>query len=118
MNKDLLLRRINVRQVTVMPGTKMEEYGNKSLRKNKKYYWKWRNEIRQNIDYPMLGKILPKNTILKNCHAEIYDGNTTFCRQFGTYPLIIGVKGRLDLKEFYNIKVTDYMLRSVVGEVC
>lgn len=117
MDKNLLLRRINIRQVTILPGTKMEEYGTKSIQKNKKFYWKWRNEIRQKIDYPMLEKLLPAGTILKNCFAEIYDGNTTFCRQLGTYPLIIGVKGRLPLKEFYDLEVKDYMLRSVVGQI-
>ena len=45
-----------------------------------------------------------------------YDGKKTFCRQFGTYPLIVGVKERLELKKFYNLKVTNHMLRSVVAE--
>jgi len=31
--------------------------------------------------------------------------------------LIIGVKERLELGKFYNIKVTGHMLRSIVGEV-
>ena len=85
-------------------------------RKNKKYYWKWRNDIRQNIDNPMLKRIAPEGTVMNNCYAEIYDGKTTFLRQFGTYPLIVGVKERLPLKKFYNIKITGHMLRSLVGE--
>lgn len=116
--KNLLLRRINIRQVAIFPGTQLyKECGSKFLRKNKKYYWKWRNEIRQEIDNPMLKKLLPLGTVLKDCIAEIYDGKTTFLRQIGTYPLIVGVKGRIELGKFYNIKVTGYMLRSVVGEV-
>ena len=59
----------------------------------------------------------PKNTILKDCIAEIYDGNTTFLRQIGTYPLIVGVKKRLILNKFYDVKIIDHMLRSLVGEV-
>ena len=85
--------------------------------KNKKYYWKWRNDIRQNIDFPMLQRLLPKNAILKDVYSEIYDGKTTFARQIGTYPLIIGIKGRIDLKRFYDVKITDHMLRSVTGEI-
>ncbi|MBN1156974.1 radical SAM protein, partial [Candidatus Woesearchaeota archaeon] len=50
MEEGLLLRRINIRQVVVFPGTNMEEIGTKFIKKNKKYYWKWRNEIRQKID--------------------------------------------------------------------
>ena len=62
-------------------------------------------------------KIVPKETILKNVRMEIHDGNTTFGRQLGTYPLIVGVKKRLELGKFYNIKIADHMLRSVTGVV-
>jgi len=104
-NDGLMLRRINIRQVAIFEGTSLFEHGkNKFLKKNKKYYWKWRNDIRQMIDWPMLKRITPEGTILRNCYAEIYDGKTTFCRQFGTYPLIVGTKGRLELKKFYNLK--------------
>ena len=118
INEDLLLRRINIRQVVPFPGTKLyEEAGTKFIKKNKKYYWKWRNEIRQNIDFVLLKKLVPEGLILKNVKMEIYDGNTTFGRQIGTYPLVIGVKQRLQLGKKYNIKVKGHMLRSIYGEV-
>jgi radical SAM superfamily enzyme with C-terminal helix-hairpin-helix motif len=118
MDEGLLLRRINIRQAAVMPGTYLEEHGgNKYLRKNRHLYWKWRNEIRQNIDFPMLKKVLPAGTVLHDVYTEMYDGKTTFCRQLGTYPLVIGVKGRLPLKEKISVKVVDHMLRSIVGEI-
>jgi len=114
----LMLRRINIRQVAIFEGTQLfEKDRDKFLRKNKKYYWKWRNDIRQNIDWPMLQRVAPKGTVLGECYAEIYDGNTTFCRQFGTYPLIVGVKGRLALKKFYNLEITGHMLRSLTGKL-
>jgi len=117
-NEGLMLRRINIRQVAIFEGTSLFNEGkNKFLKKNKKYYWKWRNEIRQKIDWPMLQRIAPTGTILKNCYAEIYDGNTTFCRQFGTYPLIVGTKGRFPLKKFYDLEITGHMLRSLTGKV-
>ena len=56
----LMLRRINIRQVAIFEGTSLFENGkDKFLKKNKKYYWKWRNDIRQNIDWPMLQRIAP-----------------------------------------------------------
>ena len=117
-DEGLMLRRINIRQVAIFEGTSLFNEGkDKFLKKNKKMYWKWRNEIRQKIDWPMLQRVIPSRTILTNCYAEIYDGNTTFCRQFGTYPIIVGVKGRLELKKFYDIEVTGHMLRSVTGKV-
>jgi len=117
MDEGLLLRRINIREVVIFPGTKMAEIGEKILRKNRKMYWKWRNDIRQNIDYPMMQKLIPKATVLKNLRTEIHDGNTTFCRQFGTYPLIVGVKERLELDKIIDVEITGHMLRSAVGKV-
>ena len=118
LKENLLLRRINIRQVDIFEGTPLyNTIGNKFIKKNKKYYWKWRNQIRQEIDWPMLEKIAPKNTILKQVRTEIWDGKTTFARQIGTYPLIIGIKKRLELNQFIDIKVTGHMLRSIIGEV-
>lgn len=117
-DEGLMLRRINIRQAAVFEGTYLfEKSKNVFLAKQKKFYWKWRNEIRQKIDFPMLSRIAPKGVVLLNCYSEIYDGNTTFCRQFGTYPLIVGVKGRLALKKFYDLKITGHMLRSIIGVV-
>jgi radical SAM superfamily enzyme with C-terminal helix-hairpin-helix motif len=95
----------------------MESIGTKVIAKNKRWYWKWRNDIRQEIDMPMLQRLVPKGTVLKDVRAEIYDGNTTFARQLGTYPLVVGIKGRIELKGFYNVKVGSHMLRSIVGEL-
>ena len=117
-DEGLMLRRINIRQVAIFEGTSLFNEGkDKFLKKNKKLYWKWRNDIRQNIDWPMLKRVVPAGTILVNCYAEIYDGKTTFCRQFGTYPLIVGVKERLELKNFYDIEVGGHMLRSITGKI-
>ncbi|MBI2573593.1 radical SAM protein [Candidatus Woesearchaeota archaeon] len=118
LDKGWMLRRINVRQVAVLPNTYLESHGGqKFFRKNKQYYWKWRDEIRQKVDNVMLERILPKGTILTDVFTEMYDGKTTFCRQYGTYPLVIGVQGRYPLKERVKVKVTGYMLRSITGEI-
>ena len=54
---------------------------------------------------------------MKNVYTEIWDGKTTFGRQIGTYPLIIGIKGRVPLKKFVDVEVTGHMLRSVTAKV-
>jgi len=117
LDEDLLLRRINIRQLAILPDTPIAEVGNKYLKKNKKHYWSFRDKIRKDIDFPMLEKVIPKGTILKGVRIEIHDGNTSFGRQIGTYPIIVGVKQKLELGKFYNIKVTAHMLRSITGEV-
>jgi len=111
------LRRINIRQVTPLPGTAMWDVGTKFLKKNKKYYWKWRNKIRKEVDFEMLKNLVPSGTILKNVKMEVHDGNHTFGRQMGSYPLIVGVKDRIEIGKLYDLEIVDHMLRSVVGKV-
>lgn len=114
----LLLRRINIREVVVFPGTALSRTaGVKYLRKNRQRYWKWRNAVRQEIDAPMLARLVPAGTVLRNLRTEIYDGNTTFARQVGTYPLVVGIPGRHGLDRFVDAEVTGHMLRSVVGRL-
>lgn len=113
----MMIRRINIRQVTIFPGTAMAEVGTRFIKKNKRLYWNWRNRVRQEIDFPMLKRLVPEGTVLRKVMAEVYDGNTTFGRQIGTYPLAVGMPNkRLPLGEFFDVKVTKHMLRSVTGE--
>ena len=76
---------------------------------------KFKEKVREKIDQPMLKKMLPTGTILKNVYMEKRDGNKTFGRQIGTYPLLVGVKYPLELNKYYNIAVTDYGYRSITG---
>ncbi len=118
VDEDLMIRRINIRKVVPFEGTDLaRKAGTKFLKKNGKYHWRWRNSIRQEVDLPMLKKVAPLGTIINDVRMEIHDGNTTFGRQIGTYPLIIGIRQKLELKKTYDIKVTGHMLRSITGEV-
>lgn len=114
LDKKLLIRRINIRQLVKYPNTEILK---EKLPRNKKHYYKFREKIRTEIDYEMLKLVTPKGLILKDVRTEIHDGNTTFARQLGTYPLIVGIKEKLPLKKFYDVKITNHMLRSITGEV-
>jgi len=116
-DESLMLRRINIRQVVPYLGTDLyKTAGDKFIKKNKRHYYSFRKKIREQIDYPMLQRLLPPGTLLKEVYTEIWDGKTTFGRQFGTYPLIIGIQERLPLEKYINVRVKSHMLRSVVGE--
>ncbi|MFW6024765.1 MAG: radical SAM protein [Candidatus Woesearchaeota archaeon] len=113
--EDLLVRRINIREVVSFEDAPIS---NMKLPNNtQKYYWKWKNQIRKEIDNKMLKKIIPKGTVLKNVFFEVYDGKKSFGRQYGTYPIIVGIDKRVELNKAYEVKVTDHMLRSVKGEI-
>ena len=115
LDKDLLLRRINLRQVIPIPETTMFQIGNKIMLKNKGYFQRFKKRVKTNIEQPMLKKILPKDTILKNTYTEKYEGKLTFSRQIGSYPLLIGIPGVYPLNKFLDVKVIDYGFRSITG---
>ena len=112
---DLLVRRINLRQVIPIPGTKMFTFGNKNVKKNKAEFQRFKRKVRENIERPMLERIVPRRTVLKNVFTEVYDGKLTFGRQIGSYPLLVGIPGVLPLHKFVDVKMIDYGYRSVTA---
>jgi len=115
LDDDLLLRRINLRQVIPIPNTKMFEVGSKIISKHKHEFQRFKRHVRENIEQPMLEKILPRNIVLKNVFIEMYEGKTTFGRQIGSYPLLVGIPGVLPLHNFFDVKVIDYGYRSITA---
>lgn len=107
LDEDLWLRRINIRQVL----SNEEDFH----MKNQSEFEKFKKKTRERIDKPLLKKMFPKGTVLKNIFMEKKDGSKTFGRQVGTYPLLIGVEYPLDLNSYYNIMVTDHGYRSITG---
>jgi radical SAM superfamily enzyme with C-terminal helix-hairpin-helix motif len=118
LDDGLLVRRINIRQVVPYPGTKLfEECTPQDLKKNRHLYKDWVNKVRHEIDLPMLKRLFPAGTVLKDLYCETHEGNVSFLRQLGSYPIVVGVRKRLALKEKFNVRVTGHMLRSLEAEV-
>ncbi|MFP4608914.1 MAG: radical SAM protein [Candidatus Natronoplasma sp.] len=107
LEEDLLLRRINIRQV-------LSHSEDLELRYKRKFK-RFKEKVREKIDRPLLKKMLPEGTLLKYVYMEKRDGKTTFGRQIGTYPLLVGVNYPLELSRYYDVKVTGYGYRSVTG---
>lgn len=115
LDEGLLLRRINLRQVIPIPGTKMYETGTKITNKNKAEFKRFKRKIREEVQRPMLQKLLPMGTVLKQVYTEKHDGKLTFARQIGTYPLLVGIPGVFELEEFMDVKIVDYGYRSITA---
>jgi len=115
LDKNLLVRRINLRQVIPIPGTKMQEIGNKIISKNKSLFHKFKRKIKEDIERPMLQKLLPFGTVLTHVYTEKHDGKLTFARQLGSYPLLVGIPGIFDLRKFLDVKIVDYGYRSITA---
>ena len=107
LDKGLLLRRINIRQVLC--------FREKFPRKHHSLFVKYKEKIRKEIDNEMLKKIVSFGTILKDVFTEKIIGNTTFGRQIGSYPLLVGIPYKIPENIFINVCITDWGMRSVTG---
>ena len=114
LDSGLLLRRINIRQVMAFPGTLMYGRDEAALR-HKKLFLYYKDLVRKNIDLPMLRRLVPEGTVLRNVMLEVHEKGITFGRQLGSYPLLIGVPSSLPLRTFTDITVTGHGMRSVTG---
>jgi radical SAM superfamily enzyme with C-terminal helix-hairpin-helix motif len=115
VDQGLLVRRINLRQVIPIPGTSMAEIGEHNVRRHKALFQQFKRRVRETIERPMLTRLIPSGTILKDLYTELYEGKLTFARQLGSYPLLVGIPGVFPLHRFYDAKVVDYGYRSVTA---
>ena len=111
----LLLRRINLRQVIPIPGTRMFQIGNKLVKKHKQEFRRFKQKVRENIERPILERLVPQGTVLKDVFSEKHEGKLTFGRQIGSYPLLTGIPGVLTLHTFYDVKIVDHGYRSITA---
>lgn len=107
-DEGLMVRRINIRQVLPV----RREF---RTRVDQRRFKRFKEEVREEIDRTMLERIVPRGTVLRDVYMELNDGNTTFGRQIGSYPLLVGVPYRLDVGGFHDVIVTGWGFRSITG---
>jgi Uncharacterized Fe-S oxidoreductase len=108
LNEGLMLRRINIRQV-------MNVRKDFSTKVDQNDFKKFKSSVRENIDRRMLERIVPYGTVLRNVYMELADGNVTFGRQIGSYPLLIGIPYPMTVGTFTDVMITEWGFRSVTG---
>jgi radical SAM superfamily enzyme with C-terminal helix-hairpin-helix motif len=114
-DEGLILRRINIRQVMAFPGTDMSDTGAEIAHDHKKLFKQYKREVREGIDNPMLERVAPPGTVLPDVHLEYHEDGTTFGRQLGTYPLLVGIPGERELGRVVDVAVVDHGYRSVTA---
>ncbi len=107
-DEGLSVRRINIRQVLPV----RREF---TVRVDQRRFKRFKEDVREDVDRVMLERVAPYGTVLRNVYMELHDGNTTFGRQIGSYPLLVGVPYKVDLEEFRDVFVTDWGYRSITG---
>ncbi|MFC3957350.1 radical SAM protein [Halovivax cerinus] len=114
-DEGLLLRRVNIRQVMAFAGTEMSETGADIAIAHKNQFKPYKRRVREEIDNPMLRRLVPSGTILPDVHLEYHQDGTTFGRQLGTYPLLVGIPGERPLETTMDVAIVDHGYRSVTG---
>ncbi|OPY28295.1 MAG: Radical SAM superfamily protein [Methanocella sp. PtaU1.Bin125] len=112
---NLLVRRINIRQVMPFEGTCMGEVGDKIANKHKGLFHAHKNKVREHIDLEMLRRVAPVGTILRDVRMELREGGVTFGRQIATYPLLAGVAAEIPIGSFADVKVVSHGYRSITA---
>jgi len=107
LQDDLMLRRINIRQVVRLGSYPEVKY---SLGEFKKY----KEKINQKINQQMLKRVFPTGVILKELYSEKKKGSLNYCRQLGTYPILTAVIDQND-DFFEQVKVIDHGYRSITA---
>ena len=115
LDSNLLLRRINLRQVIPIPGTKMFTIGERNVRRHKGEFQRFKRKVRETIEGPLLRRLVPQGTLLTQVYSEMYEGKLTFARQLGSYPILIGIPGVYPLHHFYDVKIVNYGYRSLTA---
>ncbi|WP_129409117.1 radical SAM protein [Marinitoga lauensis] len=111
MEEDLLVRRINIRQVMAFPGTLIY---NVKPKQHKRDFIKFK-EFMEKYNHEMIKKVFPVGTILKDLIIEEIKGKVSFGRQLGTYPIKTGIIGNLNLLEKVDGIVVDHGSRSITA---
>lgn len=112
----ILVRRINVRKVLVIPGSRLAREGIKLVDKHEYYMQQFKETV---MEYArlFLKRLVPRGTLLKYLYVERYDEQlrVTYARQAGSYPLVVEIPCRIDGPRIIDVYVYDYSGRSVRG---
>jgi radical SAM superfamily enzyme with C-terminal helix-hairpin-helix motif len=113
--RDLLVRRVNIRQLMPFEGT--PAYTDNTLGKHTAQFARFKERVRKTFDLPMLQRLFPVGTVLRRVIIE-KDGSLSFGRQMGSYPILVGVPLPMVRGAVIDAVVVDWGMRSVTALPC
>ncbi len=111
VKSELMVRRINIRQVIGLAGTRMDTKTRSAIKRNE--FFTHRETVRKEIDLEMIRRVAPRGTVLSRVFVEKEEGNNLLMRQLGTYPLLCQMPAGTSNMEVANVLVVDHGPRSV-----
>ena len=112
MREGLLIRRVNIRQLMPFDGTRA--WSENSLPVDEHLFRQFKEDVRKRFDLPMLKQVFPTLTVLHQVIIE-ESGETSFGRQLGSYPILIGIPFRIPVRTILSAVIVDHGMRSVTG---
>ncbi len=112
LSSGLLVRRVNIRQVMPFPGT--PAYEKNTLGLYPRQFRAFKEWVRHAFDLPMLRKVFPLGTILRQVIVE-ETGSTSFGRPMGSYPILVGIPLILPKRTVLDGIVVDHGMRSITA---
>jgi radical SAM superfamily enzyme with C-terminal helix-hairpin-helix motif len=105
-----LVRRVNIRQLMPFSGTRA--YTDNTLKRHQAEFRDFKEQVRRTFDLPMLRRVFPVGTLLRDVIVE-QQGNPSFGRQMGSYPILVGFPILLKAGTVVDAAVVDYGMRSL-----
>ena len=115
LDADLMVRRVNIRQVMPFEGT--AAYDENTLGLHDARFRAFKERVRRVFDEPMLRRVFPIGTILREVVIEVPD-RPSFGRQMGSYPILVGIPLELTAGTVLDAVVVDWGMRSVTALPC
>ncbi|SDL66872.1 radical SAM protein [Halarsenatibacter silvermanii] len=107
-SNDLLLRRINIRQVNALGQYQAQEVDRGRFEEFKK-------KVNRQINRPMLEGVFPRGTVLEGLWPEKKKGKLTYARQPGSYPILVGIPGDHSQRDRLSAQIIDWGYRSITA---
>jgi radical SAM superfamily enzyme with C-terminal helix-hairpin-helix motif len=112
LQRELLVRRVNIRQLMPFEGT--AAFDDNTLGLHDRRFRQFKEQVRREFDEPMIRRIFPPGTLLSRVIVE-EEGAVSFGRQMGSYPVLVGIPLSLSRGVVTDAVVVDWGARSVTA---
>lgn len=112
LKENMLVRRVNIRQLMPFEGTRA--WDSHTLPVDEKELRRFKEDVRKEFDLPMLRRVYPAMTVVPDVIIE-QEGDTSFGRQLGSYPILIGIPFRVPVRTVMSVVIVDHGMRSLTA---
>ncbi|MFW9846778.1 MAG: radical SAM protein, partial [Candidatus Thorarchaeota archaeon] len=111
LEENLIVRRINIRQVIGFSGTRIGD--EKASRVKKHEFFRHKKQVRETIDLAMIKRVAPHGTVIQSVFLEEREGNNYLLRPLGTYPPLCFMPSGREPRSPVDVFVVDHGPRSL-----